>query len=453
MNRAGEHRCYDCPEGGDCSQKGTNEQNMKVQPGWWRSVEEVNGSIVKGDRFYRCLVIEQCEGGINATCAAFRGDLLCSRCVEGYVAVTLTSPCEKCPDTAVSWALTIGIVIVLLVMVVIMYWGVLKTNADLQRIAKSTQRAESRRNLLALEKQEGQRLAAQEMLGGEKLEWDIENTQTTGSKKAEGIEETGPPVDPLDLSAGLVAGGIMGLTPSRNDFNKSQSFIGAQGDGEYFKSEAEEEYFEIKQMFGDQEHIKKVKLTSRSTPNFTYKMKIVLGFFQIVTNLSSSLNVAWPVAYAEFLSWFDFLNLDFVPWQSLECTTAIDFFTKLTLAAVTPLLAVAMLFLFWYLPQNFFAKRKYTHGEAGMAIPESSHSSIAYIHKMQRVRRQMGRLVFFTIFLIYPKVSSTIFAYFQCTDIGGTEYLLADLRIECGPNTYWSNWMPLAAVQYGKGGG
>lgn len=49
-------------------------------------------------------------------------------------------------------------------------------------------------------------------------------------------------------------------------------------------------------------------------PNFTFKMKIVLGFFQITTNLAFALDIPWPTNYQEFITSLGFVNFDFIQW-------------------------------------------------------------------------------------------------------------------------------------------
>jgi hypothetical protein len=52
-----------------------------------------------------------------------------------------------------------------------------------------------------------------------------------------------------------------------------------------------------------------------------FKLKIIVGFLQITTNLSFVVEVPWPAYYRSFLDLFSFVNLDFLPWQSLGCAT------------------------------------------------------------------------------------------------------------------------------------
>jgi len=47
-----------------------------------------------------------------------------------------------------------------------------------------------------------------------------------------------------------------------------------------------------------------VILIPRAKPNFTYKMKIVLGFLQITTNIALALDLKWPSTYQSFIASF-----------------------------------------------------------------------------------------------------------------------------------------------------
>jgi hypothetical protein len=59
-----------------------------------------------------------------------------------------------------------------------------------------------------------------------------------------------------------------------------------------------------------------------------------------------------------------------------------------------------------------------------------------------RFRLKYWKLVIFTLFLIYPNVSSTIFQMFQCTEINGASYMRSDMSIECF-SPRWDSYIPL----------
>jgi hypothetical protein len=48
-------------------------------------------------------------------------------------------------------------------------------------------------------------------------------------------------------------------------------------------------------------------------PDFTYNLKILMGWFQITTSLLSVMAVSWPAAYASFMSNFNVVNFSFIP--------------------------------------------------------------------------------------------------------------------------------------------
>lgn len=60
----------------------------------------------------------------------------------------------------------------------------------------------------------------------------------------------------------------------------------------------------------------------------------------------------------------------------------------------------------------------------------------------QRANRQFWKLFLFTLFLIYPSVSSMCLRLFVCRNINGTDYLLADFTLEC----YDSQWRQYAYI-------
>jgi hypothetical protein len=76
-------------------------------------------------------------------------------------------------------------------------------------------------------------------------------------------------------------------------------------------------------------------LESRRLPNYTYKLKIELGFMQISTNLTFILDIPWPSYYDKFLDFFDVVNLDFIPWQSVGCVAKFGFYDRYWLLTIT----------------------------------------------------------------------------------------------------------------------
>ena len=64
-------------------------------------------------------------------------------------------------------------------------------------------------------------------------------------------------------------------------------------------------------------------------PDFTYKLKIVLSFVQIVTNLSIGLDIQWPTQFISFIETFNFFNLDLVSLAGADCVVDSNYWYNL----------------------------------------------------------------------------------------------------------------------------
>ena len=60
-------------------------------------------------------------------------------------------------------------------------------------------------------------------------------------------------------------------------------------------------------------------------------------------------------------------------------------------------------------------------------------------------RRKVWKLALFTMFLVFPKVSSTVLSIYICRDIDGTSYLLSDFNILCY-DARWYKYIPFDIV-------
>jgi len=167
-------------------------------------------------------------------------------------------------------------------------------------------------------------------------------------------------------------------------------------------------------------------------PNFVYKMKIVLGFMQIGTNLATNVDIPWPSYYRAFINIFNFANFDFIRWASFSCVVNSEsyYYVKFMVILGSPPALFLVLFLVYYAPSLVRDR---------MDISDRDD----YRHRRSTSRRQFWKLTIFTILLIYPFVSSTVVKYFNCREVEGVNYLLADLRVICGEGD-WNNYLTLA---------
>jgi len=48
-------------------------------------------------------------------------------------------------------------------------------------------------------------------------------------------------------------------------------------------------------------------------------------------------DIPFPSAYRSFISVFNFITLNFVPWQSVGCVTALNYYDKVLVVTITPI--------------------------------------------------------------------------------------------------------------------
>jgi len=169
-------------------------------------------------------------------------------------------------------------------------------------------------------------------------------------------------------------------------------------------------------------------------PNLTYKLKIILGFFQISTNLTFSLNMPWPRNFVEFVSIFNIFNLDIVQWSSVNCVTLINYYSKMLIIGFIPILALLVISLFYLAPHYW----KHRGGLPFLQVPDPVfHDRMA----RKRRRRKFWKLMLFTLFLIYPHVSSTMLRMYVCRKVEGEYYLVEDFHIRCF-DSEWDSYLP-----------
>eukprot|EP00475_Leptophrys_vorax_P037752 TRINITY_DN6552_c0_g3_i2.p1 TRINITY_DN6552_c0_g3~~TRINITY_DN6552_c0_g3_i2.p1 ORF type:complete len:753 (+),score=140.94 TRINITY_DN6552_c0_g3_i2:88-2259(+) len=163
-------------------------------------------------------------------------------------------------------------------------------------------------------------------------------------------------------------------------------------------------------------------------PNFVYKLKILLGFFQIAVGIAFAVEIPWPDTFKQFIALFNIANFDLVQWTRVGCVVKTNYFTKHLLVCLLPLIFFGVLVAFYLLPK--FASRLTARGN-----PESLGERQ---RRFRRGVRKFWKMVFFTMFLIYPSVSSIIIRLYACTNVEGVLYLAADFTILCDSDE-WRN--------------
>ncbi|CAM9483563.1 unnamed protein product, partial [Laminaria digitata] len=124
----------------------------------------------------------------------------------------------------------------------------------------------------------------------------------------------------------------------------------------------------------------------------------------------------YPDEYERFVSTMEFSNLDFGFLLSSFCIVKTNFYDRLFIATIGPLIL-----LFAFGCTFTIAKRRNQNSEAAVAIVKHRHLST----------------ILFVTFILYSSVSFTIFQTFICDALDdGGEYLRADFSISCKTEEY-----------------
>ncbi|CAM9332568.1 unnamed protein product, partial [Laminaria digitata] len=126
---------------------------------------------------------------------------------------------------------------------------------------------------------------------------------------------------------------------------------------------------------------------------------------------SSIAEAVYPRQYETFLSYVSFTTFDIgvVVWYS--CLLSPDFYGRLLIATITPLVVLSMLAAAYYV-----AKKKYRSSNSGIVV----------------VRNQFLSAALFVVFFVYSSVSSTILQTFRCDLLDDSVlYLQADYSLTC----------------------
>eukprot|EP01050_Picozoa_sp_SAG11_P006736 SAG11_NODE_536_length_8674_cov_6.314985_5_plen_465_part_00 len=143
-------------------------------------------------------------------------------------------------------------------------------------------------------------------------------------------------------------------------------------------------------------------------------IKIMLGLAQVMSLLSSVLDMLYPPQPQQALNYLALVALDVSEILQLSCWTSLDWYGRWLMAVVfVPSGLLAMIAAHW-------AWQRRQHGAEGWAV----------------ARQKAFSSGFFIAMLVYPRVSSKIFSILRCRWLGpkpdiGPAVLVADYSIDC----------------------
>jgi len=99
---------------------------------------------------------------------------------------------------------------------------------------------------------------------------------------------------------------------------------------------------------------------------------------------------------------------------------------------MTPILLILGILIFYHLPSYLRDRLDY-------------RDTVLYRNANILRRRGVIKLILFTLFLIYPFISSTVLNFFVCIQVDKVNYLEADFTQVCGSSTWWKI-LPYAVI-------
>ena len=439
--------CQPCPLGANCTQPGTDWTNIQSLSCYWRANNQTFN-------FYRCPICSDCLGGLavgsatanqddlntaagsyvpvsvwDATatpCSDFRGGILCSSCIDGYEEQT-GGKCVPCPSGASSFVQDVVIALLLVGLVVFSFWLMIRSDRHLfetfDRIAPldGSSRAEHS-GLSAQSSDEDSSEASSDSSDEDSDSSDSEDDSDSDSSTRSSHTSQD------SVSGTSKAAGAAGAVEADGDYSRSASSVSASVSSVSSASGSDEDRDELERPHSEPSN-PSTAITARvfagppaPAENLTYKLKIMLSFLQIATNLSSGLDITWPSLYKSFLLNFDVINFTSILGNvtSSECIGAVTYYRELLVMMLAPLAAFTGCAVLYLLPSHF--------------------DLLCFRHQTlqakTRLRMKFWKLFLYCLFLIYPSLSSTVLRQFVCLSIDSTQWLLTNLRVQC----YTSDW-------------
>lgn len=392
-NDTGTLPCNVCPRGVSCKKTGVTMDNMEVEPGWWRPN---NMSL----DMYKCILPSHCLGGHNSQCDSNRVGLVCSLCAPGYAASGSgrTGNCELCKSKGSSAVEVVFLCLALACGLGVLYYLVLRTEQS---------------NVKKLQKE---------------AEWWVDDDTAMLSLQTNALGMASTSISSNDESDG----GQPEVRDARDAVLRQMPALkegSGSTDGPLPPG--------VRRALGDVAQAQEDRLAERrqrvkDNATLTGKVRILVSLFQIGTTIVSTMDIPWPALFKSFLGLLNFVNLDFVPWQSVGCVAHVSYFTKLYMITSIPIAAFLALIFLYMLPLYLLARRDMSDTEV-------------YKLKREVATVKFWRLCLFTVFLMYPYVSSSIFRMYVCYNLEGVYYMKMDFEVLCY-EAEWNAMIPPSTV-------
>ena len=163
----------------------------------------------------------------------------------------------------------------------------------------------------------------------------------------------------------------------------------------------------------------------------TKRLKIIVGYFQLLSAAEASYAIPWPDALFQFFMLLLPINFDLVSVTGLDCISQYDWYSSFHVMAGAPLGVV------------LFVGIVHAIGRVYLQRTLGKHFTTAVRHQYADKAVQF---ILWCILLAYPPVSKKTLEFFQCSEeIVGVSYMQVDYRLQC----YDERWMSYLPVVIG----
>jgi hypothetical protein len=156
-------------------------------------------------------------------------------------------------------------------------------------------------------------------------------------------------------------------------------------------------------------------------------LKVLIAFLQVVSSMAKTMRgVPWPASFVELTSWMGVINLDFfsvLPYA--DCRMALSAPSKFVVRMSLPILSMCSIYLGYWI---------------SVCVRRPLTSALAATRKLK-----VRHFCFLLMLLLYPSLSTSIFALFVCSSVPGVEgeWLSEDWRTRCFEGDHATIYAPL----------
>jgi len=225
-------------------------------------------------------------------------------------------------------------------------------------------------------------------------------------------------------SRGSVATGISATQTALMNMAGTGVVVAAMG-GPVEEEEAadgEEEVDDDDDEEEEEEEEEPEEIKNDPTADLIAQLKLLVTQMQIFGSMASTIQIDWPQVFLDVSSQAKALKIDFVAIFGIGCTVRMSYYSRLTLYFVLPFMGLAMIVVI-FLVQRF--------------VNTTSDVQELYDKAWNNVQTML--------FLLYPNLAQVTLDAFNCREILGEYYLIADYEARCFTVT-WSKYAVLAAI-------